>query len=1143
VLDKRRGRERLVYAVEPRGRIAFISFQDPQTGTVERIPYPVSEIESRFEIITGSGTAFQADSQIVRLVAEAHRLAHAYLFNPVFATETSLIDLLPHQLIAVYDHLLPQARLRFLLADDAGAGKTIMAGLYIREMLLRHLIRRVLIISPAGLVGNWERELRNLFRLHFRILSSNHFVADNPFLDIHSNLAIISVDTIWRDQAWECLRAVSPYDLVIFDEAHKLSAYRDADLVTIKTHRYELAEEIAAQGRHILLLTATPHMGKDDPYYFLWRLLEPDLLSSSAAFNRMSRQQKRQHLLRRMKEEMINFGEQPIYPPRTSETVTYPLTQGLVSEHRLYDLVTNYCQTHYDRAKLRNRSAAGLAMSVLQRRLASSTWALLRSLERRLAGLNADLEEMQSGLLTEDGLEVRQSQLPREDVRDTKTGDEEIIEDGQEEAERNDAELATATDARTASELRAEIAEVKHLARLAEEVHRLKQESKFERLWQALQAYPETKILIFTEHRDTMDFLVSRLEGLGYAGKVAQIHGGMDYKQRDQQAQFFRDTATYLVATEAAGEGINLQFCWLVVNYDIPWNPARLEQRMGRVHRYKQTHPVLLLNMVAENTREGRVLKVLLDKLEQIRKELGSDKVFDVIGQQLGGVPLKDLIFRAVVLGEEREAVCALDKNLTTERVRAQLEDQKQRVEVSEVRSLLESLRRKQETAEMRRMMPAYVRSFFHQAARRLGMTIDGDILSLFRLQGCPESVQRALEVYPQEMWDKLTFDKALALPPQALSPQAIYLHPGEEVFDAVATLFLEQYGYLADRGAVFLDQYAHEPYLFYLARVPIVRERFSAEGESPNGKEILQETMLGIRRYLAPAPKADHCCAEAPAHLLLELLPAEPEDVAQAPPALIAVADDLATVEAFVVEKHGVPALEAIRAEYEARLPERLSQLKQAYTLRQADLLEQRSKLKEAMARGEPAAQTKLRRCDEEWNRLDADRAGAEAAILSETDGIQLGPVTIYARALVLPVPPEEAERRVDVMSEAIALAEVLRYERALGSTIEDVSDPHLKRGFDLLVRRPDGSIRFVEVKGRASTSPVELTQNEWAQAANHRDCYWLYVVYDCAKPSPRLHRVPDPFGRLVAKTLGSVLINATDVIAAAEDSTVWNV
>ncbi|MBM4467699.1 MAG: DUF3883 domain-containing protein [Chloroflexi bacterium] len=187
-------------------------------------------------------------------------------------------------------------------------------------------------------------------------------------------------------------------------------------------------------------------------------------------------------------------------------------------------------------------------------------------------------------------------------------------------------------------------------------------------------------------------------------------------------------------------------------------------------------------------------------------------------------------------------------------------------------------------------------------------------------------------------------------------------------------------------------------------------------------------------------------------------------------------------------------------------------------------------------MARGEPAAQTKLRRCDEEWNRLDADRARAEAAILSETDGIQLGPVTIYARALVLPVPPEEAERRVDIISEAVALEVVLRYERALGSTIEDVSDPHLKQGFDLLVRRPDGSIRFVEVKGRASTSPVELTENEWAQAANHCDRYWLYVVYDCATPSPRLHRVPNPFGRLVAKSLRNVLIKASDIISAAE-------
>ena len=301
LLDRQRGRERLVRAVEQLGRVVKLWFDDARAGGLEQFVYPVAEVEERFEVLTVGTAAFRAESAVVRLVAESHRLAHAYLFNPLFATETSLIDPLPHQFFAVYDHLLPQARLRFLLADDAGAGKTIMAGLYIREMLLRRLVQRVLIVPPAGLVGNWERELRNLFRLRFRILSSPDGASDNPLEDPRNDLAIVSIDTLARPRMRAHVREARPYDLVVFDEAHKLSAWRDADLTVRASKRYELAAEIAAQGRHLLLLTATPHMGKDDPYYFLWRLIEPELLSTPEAFNRLPRDRRARYCLRRMK--------------------------------------------------------------------------------------------------------------------------------------------------------------------------------------------------------------------------------------------------------------------------------------------------------------------------------------------------------------------------------------------------------------------------------------------------------------------------------------------------------------------------------------------------------------------------------------------------------------------------------------------------------------------------------------------------------------------------------------------------------------------------------------------------------------------------------------------------------------------------
>lgn len=263
------------------GTRLYDSFKHAQTGAVDRQPFSLTEVENRFEVHTDSAVAFRADPEVVTLVAEAYRLQHAYLFNPLFATETSLIDLLPHQLAAVYGvpagpgqpadepGMLDMPRLRFLLADDAGAGKTIMAGLLIREMLLRRQAQRILIVPPAGLVGNWERELRVLFRLRFCILAGADFSDDdNPFADPRNDLAIISLDTLWRDRARAAFEKAPPYDLVIFDEAHKLSARRNPDLTVDRTHRYEMAELIAAQGRHLLLMTATPHMGKDDPYYF-----------------------------------------------------------------------------------------------------------------------------------------------------------------------------------------------------------------------------------------------------------------------------------------------------------------------------------------------------------------------------------------------------------------------------------------------------------------------------------------------------------------------------------------------------------------------------------------------------------------------------------------------------------------------------------------------------------------------------------------------------------------------------------------------------------------------------------------------------------------------------------------------------------
>ena len=1119
LIDTYQNEERVVHQVQPHETFVQLLFEnDDQPFTCS-----IEQLQSRFEL---ASDAFRADANLVRLVAEAHRLQHAYLFNPIFATETSLIDPLPHQFIAVYEHLLKHHPLRFLLADDAGAGKTIMTGLYIQELLLRQQVKRILIVPPAGLIGNWERELRVCFRLQFRILSSADAAHTNRFADPENRLAIISLDTLRQDRMQNYLFETQPYDLVVFDEAHKLSARYESDGTVDKSKRYELAEQIAAQGNNLLLLTATPHMGKDDAYYFLWRLLLPEHLAAQNAFSRLTDGEKSQHLLRRMKEEMVTFDGKPIYPPRRSQTIAYPLKQGEVSEQSLYDAVTAYCEKYFDLAGQYNRSAAKMAMMILQRRLASSTFALLQSLIRRAEKLQTTLRNLKDGRLSTEALEIAQAKLSDIDIRAEKTGDEEESIGGKEEAEQVDEDLERATAARSIFELEAEIAHVENLVEVARKVYNLKSESKFENLWEALTEYPDIKVLIFTEHRDTMEFIIERLEALGFTGKVAQIHGGMKYSAREEQVEFFRDPngAQYLVATDAAGEGINLQFCWLMVNYDIPWNPARLEQRMGRIHRYKQTRTVVLLNLVAEDTREGRVLKVLLEKMRNMCEELNDDKVFDVIGQQFSRISLKALITKAITENQTEAAIQIINTQFTLKNVQRQLEGQQKSVVSSDVKRLLGNVQEQRESAETLRMLPAYVRSFFEDAAPLLGYQINGDVEATFKLSRCPISVQKAIDGYPSQLRDRLTFSRELALPVGSEKPEAIFLHPGEPIFDAIRSRFLEKFNAEGERGAVYFDPQADEPYLFYLARIPVIRQ-------TDDKPQVLDEMLVGIKRF------ADGRCEKTPAHLLLTLIPriAQNSMPATLSTEWINRADETQPVKNFVCENIGSPKLSHIRDMFQSEMDEKKEQLKVSFRLRQGELLKQRLSLKKDVAKGTPAAQTKLNNCDQEIKALPKKRAEAAANLIKEIEGIQLGTVIVYTRAFVTKPPTEEIPAKTLRDAEAIAIQTAMAYEHARGAEVKDVSHPSLKKGFDLQSRHPNGEVRYIEVKGRTGITGVDLTANEWRQAANHRDRYWLYVVYHC-DTEPQLYRCQDPFGNLIAKATGSMRINASDILTKSE-------
>ena len=1112
---------------------------------------------------------FTARPAVVATVAEATRLSYGHLFNPVFATEISLIDPLPHQRIAVYERMLGLSPLRFLLADDAGAGKTIMTGLYLREVLARRLIKRVLIVPPAGLVGNWEREMRTLFSLPFRIVRGADARGGNPFAGSESDRVIASIDTLAGERMFGRLRkaagsGAAPYDLVVFDEAHKLAAHQQPDLSVRKTDRYRLAEALAGlpagdprwelgwSATHVLLLTATPHMGRDFPYYCLWRLLAPDALATIDAFRAFPETQRRRYFIRRTKEEMVKFDGRPLYPQRRCDTISYGLSP---SEQALYEETTRYISENYNRARVLNRSAARLAMSVFQRRQASSTYALMRSFERRVERLDEAIELVRAGRADE--LERRQKRLGETpDFFETRTADEDADDAGASEGHEAFEEQALGGIAAPAlAQLREERAVVEALRVRAQRLADGGEDSKFEKLRDVLRdpAFAREKFIVFTEHRDTAEFLVHRLEGLGFTGQVALIHGGLDYREREAQVEYFRRPlgdggANYLVATDAAGEGINLQFCWLMVNYDVPWNPARLEQRMGRIHRYGQKHdPVIIVNLIAGETREGRVLKTLLDKLELIRKQLQSDKVFDVVGRLFENISLKSYLEMAATDEGAAAAIDGMDGLLTTEQVRALAERERKLFGGGEIKSSLPALQAAIDQEQYRRLLPGYVRRFVTTAAPLIDLRVEGDPNAVFQLaqqrQRGLDPVLETLEIYPDD------HGRFTVYRPDDRS-NAVWLHPGEPVFDRLCATLLARYEDEARRGALFVDPHAREPYLFHLARVSVVRgppppapDVAGDRGPGRNGPpaEIVESRLLGLRQVGGGA--IEPCPLE---HLLLlrgarNVAPGS-VPLARIASRLTAEAGDWLRNEALarLVDEH--------RARIEQSLPERLDWVARGWDHKAAELIARRQHVARQASSGDARAAAELARVKDEQRRLTADKDRRLRLLQTEPSRIAAGGAEMIAHALVLPTADTEERRRHDARVEEIAMRVAQAHEEASGATVHDVSRPELARraglgdwpGFDLLSVAPDGGRCAIEVKGRAGAGDVELSENEWAKACNLRRGYWLYAVYDCAAPRPRLVRVRDPFGKLLARSrvFSAYAIPASSVYAAAQEA-----
>ena len=1083
----------------------------------------------------GIGLDFAGDPEAVLAMADALRLSFGRQFNPAFAIETSRIHPLLHQRFAVYERMLKQDPLRFLLADDAGAGKTIMTGLYVREMLARERLERVLIVPPAGLVGNWRRELWNLFRLDFRIVAGADANTGSPFRGAGGDRVIVSLDTLAGEKVFDVLRrAGRGYDLVVFDEAHKLSVHERGNRID-RTRRYKLAEALAVgadseglfggldwTARHLLLLTATPHMGKSLPYAWLWRLLDANAFGAVEAVRRASRSARDRHFLRRTKEEMTGLDGLPLYPPRKCDTFGYRLSGGENGEQDLYERTTRYLDECYGRA-LDNQPAVELAKTVFQRRLASSTWALLRSFERRIEKLIRMAKAIENGELTMELLQQRQrrlSQLHRHDYFDDAAADDDVAADGWVEGNEayEDAVLGAVTVV-GAEELRREAEQVEDLAEQARRLIASGTETKFEQLRQVLEDpdWKDEKWLIFSEHRDTVDYLVRRLEGLGYKGHTAQIHGGMDWRERERQVARFRraNGARYMVATDAAGEGINLQFCRLMVNYDIPWNPARLEQRMGRIHRYGQRSEVRIFNLVAVSTREGRVLRVLLEKLEAIREELSSDKVFDVVGRLFEGESLTRFMARATSDEGERQAVERVEQAVDASRVTRIDERDADIYGVPEAAVTGEDLRPEVERERYLHLLPAHVRRLVERAARLLDLEIRGDLDDQFALtprrSGALDPLLPALDAYPDEAREWLTVRR-----PQD-DAAGIWLHPGEPLFDVLCSEIRSRYRDDALRGAIFVDSMAQEPYLLHLAELWVEQE---GGADRRAGRRVMERRLVALRQRADEPP--EQCPVErvlllAPTGLAPGMAPLAPRALdlrAQAGAHLGVLLEDLA---------------KNLRGEREADLPELRKRVAVGFDLRASELASLRAKLVRSSRDSADGGGEELEAVKGEQKRLSTERQLALERIEARPRRVIPGGHRFLLHALV--VRPEDAgpaasTERLDEGVEELAVRIAADRERARNATVQDVSKPALARaagladwpGFDLLSTLPDGERRCIEVKGRAGQAGVPIQSNEWAQACKLGGQYWLYVVLDCAAPKPELLRIRDPFRKLLA-------------------------
>ena len=1050
---------------------------------------PVDQFSAQVTEVIGGTYRFDADPRLFRLATEALRTDLVHSFDPQFAVSVSQVDPLPHQLDAVYRHMLPLPRIRFLLADDPGAGKTIMAGLLMRELMQRHDVRRVLVLCPKALTDQWRREMWERFREQFTLLTGDSIAgAFGQNAWIENDRVIASVDLAVQDHIQPGLEQAQ-WDFIVFDEAHKLSAYRYGASGKIdKTKRYMLAETLSPKTKHLLLMTATPHKGDDENFRLLLSLLDDKVFASVAGARRAIEGDESPYFLRRMKESMRHFDGHQIFLPRHVDTIRYPLEPH---EQALYDDVTDYVANGLEQAEsARNRNVT-LALTVLQRRLASSLYAITRSLERRRDRLSNELADARAGgRLSSQSVEL-DLDLEDEDETGELTEKEEEI-------------LSGASTARTPEELEAEIAMLNRLVAQAQEAMRHGPEKKLLEFQTVLENQTvkdkNEKFLIFTEHRDTLTYLTDKLREWGY--DVCNIHGGMKLQDRIAAEKEFRGPTQFMVATDAAGEGINLQFCRVMVNWDLPWNPNRLEQRMGRIHRYGQEYEVEVVNLVADTTREGAVLIRLMEKLERMRDSLGHDQVYDVIASVLdsGHVRLDALIRDAILHRRTLDDILGDLEFVDDEASRtAAREALGEALATSHIDMAF--IEGEQRESKERRLTPEYVERFFVDGMAFLGGRISAGKDQDWRIDHLPADIRRAVRSY--NVGEFGTENRLITFRKERLKrdPVSEFVAPDHPLFDVVVERLLELGRPVLADGSAFIDKEAAGPYLVWLLEAAVV----NGEGE------VVHKRLLALRQ------RGDAFEPVSPG-VLLDLPPAETA------PSVPRELSALANRDAAIAAASGLYAgeyLAEVTAEQERRVQIVEKALQQSINDNLTDLQARLERQHADAGQGKDMALA-IRTTNDQIDALTSDlKERRQSLERRRVTAIQSPRVVGIAAVVPGPVPKvvETGAGGGDRTAvEMAAMDFVMSYERAEGRTPVDVSKTGV--GYDVRSEGDDGEVRYIEVKGHASTSEeITLYYTEWHTAHRMREEFFIYDV-DHALTEPRLAITRDPVGKGIQAT-----------------------